>query len=99
MVYSGMDNITAIHDGEGVSMAIVDANALDSRKVHDYIKKFWDIPVILLLGENEDDWKEMDELDADGYLHRNAGETEVVARVEAVRRRVQKAITTAKRGK
>ena len=99
MVYSGIDNVTALGEGEGLSMAIVDVTALDSHIVYDHIKKFWDIPVILLLGENGDDWNGMDEMDADGYLHRNAGETEIVARVEAVRRRVQKAIAHAKRGK
>lgn len=98
MVYSGLENITNIPDGEGISMAIVDVAAMDSHIVYDHIKKVWDIPVILLLSENEDDWNGVDELDADGYLHRNAGEIEIVARVEAVRRRVQKAIAHVKRG-
>ncbi len=99
MVYSGIDNVISLGEGEGLSMAIVDVPAVDSRLVYDHIKKLWDIPVILLLGDNADDWNGMDELDADGYLHRNAGEIEIVARVEAVRRRVQKATAQTKRGK
>lgn len=52
----------------------------------------WDIPVILLLGEDENDWSDLVKLDADGYLHRNVGETEIVARLEAINRRVKKSV-------
>ena len=89
---SGLDNVVAIHDEEGLSMAIIDVTALDAHKVYDHIKKFWDIPVVLVLSEDENDWGDLVKLDADGYLDRNAGETEIVARIIAVRRRVQKSV-------
>ena len=92
MVYGDPEKLLAMRDGDGISMAILDVTAVDSKKVYEHIKKFWDIPVILLLSEEENDWSSMQELDADGYLHRNVGETEIIARIEAINRRVKKSV-------
>ena len=67
MVRGGLDNLLAMHDGEGISMVILDVTAIDAQKSFEHIKKMWDIPVVLVLSENENDWDDFAKLDADGW--------------------------------
>jgi DNA-binding response OmpR family regulator len=92
MVSGGLENILAMNDGEGISMAILDVTAVDAQKSYEHIKKTWDIPVVLVLSQDESDWSEIAKLDADGYLPRDLGDIEIVARIEAINRRVKKSM-------
>jgi len=90
LVNGGLESVLAMNDGEGIAMAILDVTAIDAQKSYEHIKKTWDIPVVLILGHDENDWSEITKLDADGYLPRDLGDIEIVARIEAVNRRVKK---------
>jgi len=92
LVNGGLDSVLAMNDGEGISMAILDVTAIDAQKSYEHIKKTWDVPVVLVLGKDEGDWSDIAKLDADGFLPRDLGDIEIVARIEAINRRVKKSI-------
>ena len=92
LVNGGLESVLAMNDGEGIAMAILDVTAIDAQKSYEHIKKTWDVPVVLVLGKDEGDWSDIAKLDADGFLPRDLGDIEIVARIEAINRRVKKSI-------
>ena len=49
------------------------------------------VPVVLMIGQKQQDWKKMQSLDVDGYIPQEVNGTELVARLRAVSRRFQSA--------
>ncbi|MBN1643529.1 MAG: hypothetical protein JW856_01725 [Dehalococcoidales bacterium] len=92
MLPGGLDSVLILADGEGFSMVILDSTAFEAKKAYEHIKKQWDVPVVLIMGEDETDWSNLGSLDADGYLDKTNGDAEVIARIEAMLRRIQKSM-------
>jgi DNA-binding response OmpR family regulator len=88
----GLENAMAMEEKVTMSLAIVDTAAAEAGDVYEHLKKSCDIPVILITNSNDNNWGTLGELDADGYICRNAGNSEIVARVTAVQRRINKSL-------
>jgi DNA-binding response OmpR family regulator len=87
----GLENVTALGEADEMSLAIVDITTNEADEVYEYLKSHLNIPVVLVVSNWDDDWRKLAALDADGFLFRKAGQSEIVARLEAIQRRIKKA--------
>ncbi|MDP2919851.1 MAG: hypothetical protein Q8O43_06515 [Dehalococcoidia bacterium] len=90
---SRLDAVTNRQDLGDFSLTIVDMTAPHATEVCVYLKKSAEIPVVVILGFGEEGWRKLEEVGVDGYIHRSAGENEMVARLGAIERRVLKPVT------
>jgi len=49
------------------------------------------VPIVLMIGQKQQDWKEMQSLNVDGYIPQEVNRSELVARLKAVSRRFHSA--------
>jgi DNA-binding response OmpR family regulator len=85
-----LDEVTAHRDLNDFSLMVVDMSAPQATEVCKYLKSSLETPVIVILGFGENVWKNLEEVEADGYIHRTAGENEILARLKAIQRRILK---------
>jgi DNA-binding response OmpR family regulator len=85
-----LDEITAHRCLDEFSFTVVDMTAPQATEVCKYLKSTLETPVIVILGFGEEGWRRIEEVEADGYIHRTAGENEILARLKAVHRRILK---------
>lgn len=85
-------NIKELPDNQEFSLAVVDMNLQDAPEVCEYLKKTWDLPIVILLGFGEEGWGKVDDVDVDGYIHRSIPDGELAARLKALQRRIARAV-------
>ncbi len=81
------DEIMALPKQDSADLAIVDSAAEDIEAACRHITKFWDIPLVLVVGKKEADWKTLQSLGADGFVPDEAENAELAARLRAILRR------------
>jgi len=74
------------HTKHKFDLAIVDSQAVSTAATCQRIKEYWNIPVVLVIDQKQANWKELQVLDADGYLPEAAEGTELAARLRAILR-------------
>lgn len=75
------------HTNQHFDLAIVDGQARRTGATCRSIREYWNIPVVLMIDQKRANWKELQIMDADGYLQAEAEGTELAARLRAVIRR------------
>jgi DNA-binding response OmpR family regulator len=88
-VASASDGIAAVNmlRREHFDVALVDSLAEEVGVACCCIGKLFKIPVILLVGESDVDWKRLQMLQPHGYIYEGTGGPEMAARLWAVMRR------------
>ncbi len=83
-----LDKMITMQKQDGLEMAIVDSLAKEAKAACHHINEFSAIPLVLVVGNEQTDWKGLQSLCADGYLPEKAGDSELAARLKAVLRRL-----------
>ena len=68
-------------------LVVVDSLAKGVETTCRRIREVGSVPIVLMVGQERPDWKEMQSLDINGYIPRGVNEAELVARLRAVLRR------------
>jgi len=67
--------------------AIVDGHARNPGETCERIRKYWNIPVVMMVNQSQANWKDLLTMDIDGYLSEGVEGTELTARLRAIIRR------------
>jgi len=78
--------ITLLKQGK-FDLVVVDSLAKGVETTCRRIREVGSVPIVLMVGQERPDWKEMQSLDINGYIPRGVNEAELVARLRAVLRR------------
>ena len=70
---------------------VVDSSTEGTEAICYRISEGGSAPVVLMVGQKQQDWKEMQSLDVDGYIPQEVKGTELVARLRAISRRFRPA--------
>ncbi len=73
---------------ERPNVALVDAGCADATTSYQYISEYWGIPTLLVVSQRGNDWENVKSIEADGYLLDTVRNGELMARLNAVVRRV-----------
>ena len=68
-------------------LVVVDSLAKGVETTCRRIRDIGNVPIVLMIGQEQPDWKGMESLDINGYISQRASGTELVARLRAVLRR------------
>jgi len=68
-------------------LVVVDSLAKGVETTCRRIREVGSVPIVLMVGQERPDWKEMQSLDINGYIPQGVNGTELVARLRAVLRR------------
>ena len=68
-------------------LVVVDSLAKGVETTCRCIREVGSVPIVLMIGQERPDWKEMQSLDINGYIPRGVNGAELVARLRAVLRR------------
>lgn len=82
-----LETSMALQKQAGFDLAIVDSQTQNAETVCNYINELGTIPLVLIVGERQIDWKKVQSLGASSYLPERSGEKELVARLRVILRR------------
>lgn len=68
-------------------LVVVDSLAKGAETTCRRIRELGSVPIVLMIGQEQPNWKEMQSLDIDGYIPQGVKGAELVARLKAVLRR------------
>ena len=68
-------------------LVVVDSLAKGAETTCRRIREVGSVPIVLMIGQERPDWKEMQSLDMDGHIPQGVNGAELVARLRAVLRR------------
>jgi len=80
--------LVAMWEQAAFDIAIVDSLTEDFEAVCYHINEAWAIPFVLVIDTKQADWKRLRSLYPDGYLPREAADTEIRAHLRAAIRRL-----------
>jgi len=86
-VSDGLHEIMGWKTDNDFDFAIVDSQARDTGETCKRIRKYWNIPVVMMINQKKANWKELSNLEVDGYLPETAEGIELSARLRAVIRK------------
>jgi len=69
------------------NLVVVDSLAKGAETTCRRIRELGSVPIVLMIGQEQPNWKEMQSLDIDGYIPQGVNRVELVARLKAVLRR------------
>ena len=72
-------------------LVVVDSSAEGAEVTCRRIREVGSVPIVLMIGEEQPDWKEMQPLAVDGYIPDGVNGVELAARLKAVLRRFRSA--------
>ena len=72
-------------------LVVVDSSAKGVEATCRRIREVGSVPIVLMIGQERPDWKEMQSLDINGYIPRRVNGAELAARLGAVLRRFRPA--------
>lgn len=72
-------------------LVVVDSLAKGAETTCRRIRELGSVPIVLMIGQRQPNWKEMQSLDIDGYIPQGVNGAELVARLRAVLRRFRPA--------
>ena len=72
---------------EKFDLVVVDGLAREAETTCRCIKEFGGVPIVLMIGREQPNWKEMQSLGIDGYIPHGASGAELSARLGAIVRR------------
>ena len=78
--------ITLLKQGK-FDLVAVDSSAKGVETTCRRIREIGSVPIVLMVGQERPDWKEMQSLDINGYIPQGVNGAELVARLRAVLRR------------
>jgi len=78
--------ITLLKQGK-FDLVVVDSLAKGVETTCRRIREVGNVPIVLMIGQERPDWKEMQSLDINGYIPQGVNGAELVARIRAVLRR------------
>lgn len=87
VISDGIGESVALEEPGSCDLAIVDSLSEEAEAVCHHIREFWEIPLVLTVGQKQADWERLQSLGADGYLPREARAIELAARLRAILRR------------
>ena len=82
--------ITLLKQGK-FDLVVVDSLAKGVETTCHRIREIGSVPIVLMVGQEQPDWKKMQSLDINGYIPRGVNGAELVARLRAVLRRFRPA--------
>ncbi|MDD5287813.1 MAG: hypothetical protein PHY28_01705 [Dehalococcoidales bacterium] len=68
-------------------LVLIDRKAEDAADASERIQELWDIPAVLILGNEREDWQGTEQFKVDGYVQDTFNNGELVARLSAICRR------------
>lgn len=83
-----LEDVFSQDEQDGLALAIIDDSIPEAQQIYESVKNQWDIPVVLVLGEGDREWQRLAGWDVEGYISRVSKQTELVARLEAILRRL-----------
>ena len=79
--------VTTLLKQDKFDLVVVDSSARGVETTCRRIREVGNVPIVLMIGQEQPDWKGMQSLDINGYIPQRASGTELVARLRAVLRR------------
>lgn len=84
---SAVHEVVTLLKQDKFDLVVVDSLAKGVETACRRIRDIGNVPIVLMVGQEQPDWEEMQSLDINGYIPQRASETELVARLRAVLRR------------
>jgi hypothetical protein len=78
---------TVLEHCEKPHMALIDKKGENAVSTNDYIQELWDIPTVLIIGKDKEDWQGLERFMASGYVQDTYSNKELAARLYAIDRR------------
>ena len=84
---SGVYEVITLMKREKFDLVVVDGSGEKTATLCHHVREFEGVPVALMIGQKQPDWKELHSLGVDGYIPQKANGAELAARLQAVVRR------------
>ena len=88
---SSVYEVITLMKREKFDLVVVDSLAKGVDTTCRCIREVGNVPVVLMIGQKQPNWKEMQSIDVDSYIPQGVNGAELIARLRAVSRRFQPA--------